>query len=310
MHEPKRGQPADELEGARVEHKIIRHLPGALEKFHHESHQPTHDHRPHERHPKQFSKRRVVCNLAPGHPRLAPGVLLIDRRIRHLVNEPKTHQAHAQAEGKEQGKLLATRMGPQNQRGENQGHQAPPVVHSVLPCEITAARILRDQARDPREPPRAGDAAHKVETKQRTDHNRQLALRIDPIIQQRHGNQRQDKQKANCPAGGDEAFIANATHMIGGRNLKDHHDRREPGYEAHDRCARAEAIRIKKDGGVHHNHAREKVEKEKNEKVIHTFRKLGTVGASAQAVFLAVVPATPEGRNDSSKPAQTRAMPR
>ncbi len=226
------------------------------------------------------------------------------------MDEPQTHQSHDQAEGEEEGKLVGARICTEIQRGNEQSDQAANVIGGCFPREVTAANILRDQARDPREPAGAGNSADEVKAEERTNHQRELALLVNSTFKHRHGDEGQNKNKANRPASGDEAFVANTAHVIRGRNLENHHDRRETGDQPHHRRAGAEAFGVEKNRRLHHDHYRDKVEKEKGEEVVDPLGKARAVGSRFQAALFSVVPTTLEGRNDSSNPAQTSARPR
>ena len=98
--------------------------------------------------------------------------------------------------------------------------------------------------------------------------------------------------------------------MIGGGNLENHHQGRDARDKSDDRRTGTQTFRIQNDGAIHHNHTRDKVEKEKHKEVIHLFGKLRVASRLAQADFLEDEAVYAAGKNESNKPAPTSAMPR
>lgn len=98
--------------------------------------------------------------------------------------------------------------------------------------------------------------------------------------------------------------------MIGGGNLENHHQGRDARDEPDDRCARAQTFCVQNDGAVHHDHARDKVEKEKHKEVVHPFWKTRIVSRLVQADFLEGEAVYSAGKNESNNPAPTSVMPR
>ena len=98
--------------------------------------------------------------------------------------------------------------------------------------------------------------------------------------------------------------------MIGGGNLENHHQGRDARDKSDDRCTGTQTFRIQNDGAIHHNHTRDKIEKEKHKEVIHLFWKLRVASRLAQADFLEDEAVYAAGKNESNKPAPTSAMPK
>ena len=108
----------------------------------------------------------------------------------------------------------------------------------------------------------------------------------------------------------DPEFARKAADVVGSGDLENNHQGRDARDEPDDRRARAQTIRVQNNGAVHHDHARDEVEKEKHKEIIHPFGKRRIVRRRAQADFLDGEAVYSVGKNESNNPAPTSAMPR